>query len=277
MGEILIAGLASLLISIFLGPKYIQFLRGARVRPAHPRGGPGRAPPEGGHAHDGRARDLHGDRDPVPDPVRPRRGQHGGVRHRDRLRGDRLRRRLAEDRQGALAGAVGAGEARAPAGDRDRRCGWSRREVVGLSDTLQFRIFDGQVDIGGFYGVLVFLVLAGATNGVNLTDGLDGLAAGLRCDRAAHLHVDRVHHRRPGRPVDHRAGRALAARRVPGRRERRLPVVQLVPGGDLHGRHRLAGPRRRDRRHGGDDQVGGAADRDRRDIRDGGAVGRGHR
>ena len=27
MGEILIAGLASLLISIFLGPKYIQFLR----------------------------------------------------------------------------------------------------------------------------------------------------------------------------------------------------------------------------------------------------------
>jgi phospho-N-acetylmuramoyl-pentapeptide-transferase len=28
------------------------------------------------------------------------------------------------------------------------------------------------------YFVLVFLVLAGATNGVNLTDGLDGLAAG---------------------------------------------------------------------------------------------------
>ena len=28
------------------------------------------------------------------------------------------------------------------------------------------------------YPVLIFLVLAGATNGVNLTDGLDGLAAG---------------------------------------------------------------------------------------------------
>ena len=53
-----------------------------------------------------------------------------------------------------------------------------RREVVGLNDTLHFRIFDWDVDIGGFYVVLIFLVIAGATNGVNLTDGLDGLAAG---------------------------------------------------------------------------------------------------
>jgi phospho-N-acetylmuramoyl-pentapeptide-transferase len=49
---------------------------------------------------------------------------------------------------------------------------------VGLSDTLHFRIFDAQVHLGWFYPVLIFLVLAGATNGVNLTDGLDGLAAG---------------------------------------------------------------------------------------------------
>jgi len=34
------------------------------------------------------------------------------------------------------------------------------------------------VDLGVFYPVLIFLVLAGATNGVNLTDGLDGLATG---------------------------------------------------------------------------------------------------
>ena len=34
------------------------------------------------------------------------------------------------------------------------------------------------VNIGYGYPVLVFLVLAGTTNGVNLTDGLDGLAAG---------------------------------------------------------------------------------------------------
>jgi phospho-N-acetylmuramoyl-pentapeptide-transferase len=51
-------------------------------------------------------------------------------------------------------------------------------EQIGLDDTLRFRIFDAELDIGGLYVALVFLVLAGATNGVNLTDGLDGLAAG---------------------------------------------------------------------------------------------------
>ena len=51
-------------------------------------------------------------------------------------------------------------------------------EEIGLDETLHFRIFDASVDIGGFYVVLVFLVLAGAMNGVNLTDGPDGLAAG---------------------------------------------------------------------------------------------------
>ncbi len=34
------------------------------------------------------------------------------------------------------------------------------------------------MDLGLFYPVLILLVLMGATNGVNLTDGLDGLAAG---------------------------------------------------------------------------------------------------
>src|SRR3954465_146645 len=43
---------------------------------------------------------------------------------------------------------------------------------VGLSDTLHFRIFGGTLHLGAFYPVLIFLVLAGASNGVNLTDGL---------------------------------------------------------------------------------------------------------
>jgi phospho-N-acetylmuramoyl-pentapeptide-transferase len=51
-------------------------------------------------------------------------------------------------------------------------------EPVGLNDTLRIRIIDATVDLGYAYPVLIFLVLAGATNGVNLTDGLDGLAAG---------------------------------------------------------------------------------------------------
>jgi len=51
-------------------------------------------------------------------------------------------------------------------------------EYVGLNDTLRLRVIDASVELGFAYPVLIFLVLAGATNGVNLTDGLDGLAAG---------------------------------------------------------------------------------------------------
>ena len=51
-------------------------------------------------------------------------------------------------------------------------------EYVGLGDTLRLRIVDASVDLGYFYPVLILAVLLGATNGVNLTDGLDGLAAG---------------------------------------------------------------------------------------------------
>jgi phospho-N-acetylmuramoyl-pentapeptide-transferase len=51
-------------------------------------------------------------------------------------------------------------------------------ESVQLNDTLRLRPIDATVDLGLAYPVLIFLVLAGATNGVNLTDGLDGLAAG---------------------------------------------------------------------------------------------------
>jgi phospho-N-acetylmuramoyl-pentapeptide-transferase len=49
---------------------------------------------------------------------------------------------------------------------------------VGLSESLKFWVVDANVELGLAYPVLIFLVLAGATNGVNLTDGLDGLAAG---------------------------------------------------------------------------------------------------
>jgi phospho-N-acetylmuramoyl-pentapeptide-transferase len=52
------------------------------------------------------------------------------------------------------------------------------KEHVHLSNVLQVRVFDASIDIGIFYPLLIFLVLAGASNGVNLTDGLDGLAAG---------------------------------------------------------------------------------------------------
>lgn len=57
---------------------------------------------------------------------------------------------------------------------------WVARHELGLEPELFLRIGgDASIYIGPvLYFILVFLVIAGATNGVNLTDGLDGLAAG---------------------------------------------------------------------------------------------------
>ncbi len=52
-------------------------------------------------------------------------------------------------------------------------------EEVGLETQIQSRVFDAELDVGPVaYVVFIFLVIAGASNAVNLTDGLDGLAAG---------------------------------------------------------------------------------------------------
>lgn len=51
--------------------------------------------------------------------------------------------------------------------------------VVGLPTTLVIPVWDQSFEIGvAAFFVVVFLVVAGAANAVNLTDGLDGLAAG---------------------------------------------------------------------------------------------------
>ena len=51
--------------------------------------------------------------------------------------------------------------------------------VVGIPTTIDLHVVRASWEIGPIaFGVMVFLVLAGATNAVNLTDGLDGLAAG---------------------------------------------------------------------------------------------------
>ena len=47
-----------------------------------------------------------------------------------------------------------------------------------LAPTLRLRFVDYQIDLGIFYPVLIYFVVAGTTSAVNLTDGLDGLAAG---------------------------------------------------------------------------------------------------
>jgi phospho-N-acetylmuramoyl-pentapeptide-transferase len=55
---------------------------------------------------------------------------------------------------------------------------WVATEQAGLSSTLRLRSIDATIDLGIFYPVLIYLVVAGTSNAVNLTDGLDGLAAG---------------------------------------------------------------------------------------------------
>jgi phospho-N-acetylmuramoyl-pentapeptide-transferase len=177
MGAILIAGLASLLISIFLGPKYIQFLRDREF---------------GQHIRE---------EGPAEHQVKAGTPTMGGLVVFTAIGIPYL---ILSDRDAASLAVFGTALASAAIGFVDdwlkivkaRSLGLSARtklacqlviaiglwavatQVVGLNDNLKFRIFDGQVDIGGFYVVLIFLVLAGATNGVNLTDGLDGLASG---------------------------------------------------------------------------------------------------
>lgn len=56
---------------------------------------------------------------------------------------------------------------------------------MGRGTDLWVPIVGTTLDIGLWYYVLIFFVLVGATNAVNLTDGLDGLAAGTMTVAAA--------------------------------------------------------------------------------------------
>ena len=177
LGEIVMAGSASLLICMFLGPRFIDYLRlkefGQQIREEGPAGHHGKAgtPTMGGLAIFLSIL--------VPFLI------------------------LSYYRAASLA-VLGTGLAMAALGFADdmiklrkrRSLGVSGKtkllvqvltaialwlvvtEYVNLNDTLRLRVVDASVELGYVYPVLIFLVLAGATNGVNLTDGLDGLAAG---------------------------------------------------------------------------------------------------
>jgi phospho-N-acetylmuramoyl-pentapeptide-transferase len=55
---------------------------------------------------------------------------------------------------------------------------WIATEKAGLQNTVRLRFVDVQLDLGVLYPLFIYLVVAGTTSAVNLTDGLDGLAAG---------------------------------------------------------------------------------------------------
>lgn len=177
MGEILIAGTASLLICCFLGPKFIAFIRdrefGQNIREEGP---------SGHHAKAG-----------TP--------TLGGIIIFTAISAPFLI--LTDYKPGPLA-VFGVAVACALLGFADdytkivkrRSLGLRARtklgatilisfflwymatQVADLPPTLRFRVVDYQVDLGIFYPLVVYLVVAGTTSAVNLTDGLDGLAAG---------------------------------------------------------------------------------------------------
>jgi phospho-N-acetylmuramoyl-pentapeptide-transferase len=177
LGEIVMAGSASLLICMFLGPRFIDYLRlkefGQQIREEGPAGHHGKAgtPTMGGLAiflsilvpflilSDYRAASLAvlgtalamaalGFADDI---IKLRKRRSLGVSGRTKL--------LVQALTAIALWLVVT-------------------EYVGLNDTMRLRVIDASVELGYVYPVLIFLVLAGATNGVNLTDGLDGLAAG---------------------------------------------------------------------------------------------------
>jgi phospho-N-acetylmuramoyl-pentapeptide-transferase len=55
---------------------------------------------------------------------------------------------------------------------------WVATQKAGVSSSVRVRYFDATIDLGPVYPVFIYLVVAGTTSGVNLADGLDGLAAG---------------------------------------------------------------------------------------------------
>jgi phospho-N-acetylmuramoyl-pentapeptide-transferase len=56
--------------------------------------------------------------------------------------------------------------------------GFTVHEIGYLDTEIYFPVVDVNIDLGWFFYPFLFVVIAGTANGVNLTDGLDGLAAG---------------------------------------------------------------------------------------------------
>ena len=176
MGEVLIAGIASLLICIFLSPKFIAMLRqrefGAEIRPEGPdhREKAG-TPTMGGiiiftaisipflllSDYDWRAVGVY------------------GVAMASALLGfaDDAMKILRRRSLGISGKAKFAGQAAIAIG-----LWWVATKQADLSPTLRLRTIDATVDLGVLYPLFIYLVVAATTNAVNLTDGLDGLAAG---------------------------------------------------------------------------------------------------
>jgi len=177
VSRVLIGGTASLLICVFLAPKFIEYLRrrefGQHIREEGP---------EEHHAKAG-----------TP--------TMGGIIIFTAIAVPFL---LLTDWDPRAVGVVGVAFACALLGFADDAMKVMRKRSLGLSgrmklgvtvaisiglwlvatrwadlpDTVDLRFVDARIDLGYLYPLFIYLVVAGTTSAVNLTDGLDGLAAG---------------------------------------------------------------------------------------------------
>ncbi len=176
-GKVLIAGTASMLICLFLSPRFIEFLRrrafGQNIREEGPQGHLTKAgtPTMGGviiflafavpylilSDHDwgsiavfgvALACTLLGFADDYTKIVKRR---SLGLRARTKL---------------VVTVAISVG------------LWWVATHEAHVAESVPLRFVDVNIDLGPFFLVFIYLVVAGTTSAVNLTDGLDGLAAG---------------------------------------------------------------------------------------------------
>jgi phospho-N-acetylmuramoyl-pentapeptide-transferase len=178
LGEILISGMATMLLCIFLGPKFIEYLRlrefGQQIREEGP--------------------EEHHEKAGTP--------TMGGLLIFTAVAVPYL---VLSDRDTQSLAVFGVAIGCAAIGfiddylkiTRRRSLGLSARykllmqfalalglwyvarHTVGLDSSLELRISHASLDIpDAIYPLVIFLVIAGSSNAVNLTDGLDGLAAG---------------------------------------------------------------------------------------------------
>ncbi len=177
-GEVLIAGMAAMLICIFLGPKFIEWIRvrefGQQIREEGPQEHHAKAgtPTMGGlivFVAIAVPYLVLSDRDTQSLAVFGVALASAAVGFADDWIKISMRRSLGLPARWKLLIQIALAVA----------LWWVATQEVGLDPRIEVRVFDAELHIGPvLYVLLIFLVIAGASNGVNLSDGLDGLAAG---------------------------------------------------------------------------------------------------
>ena len=176
MVRVLIAGLVAMVIAVAVGPQFIEWLRRQAIGQQIREEGPASHMVKQGTPTDGglliliAARSRPG-RLALHDPRRNDPARDAGcalLGFTDDYLKVRRRRSLGLSGRWKMLGllVVTAG------------VGWATTRIGYMDTEIYFPLVDVNVDLHWLYFPFLFLVIAGTSNGVNLTDGIDGLAAG---------------------------------------------------------------------------------------------------